>query len=248
MRLTRYINESDWFEKKDKAIAMLKEDCKPVLKEIKKAKSLIWRGASRQTPLILRKRTRKNRRPLNTHINVHKLLDTFFKKNYGWRARSQSVMGTNTENSAYIFGMEALMLFPIGKYDVLWKKGVGDFINEMHPWIDEFFLWFERWYDHLESDDDIKNNLNAIYRLTNVKQGFEMSYNRTVPIVGSLSIADFLYDEAKKEIEKATRGFTQGNLAWALGSIHPHELMFKCKEYYLVKGNMQEAIEAEFNL
>jgi len=228
MRLIRHLNEDTWFEEKDKAIAMIKEDCKPVLKEIKKAKKLIWRGAKIQNSLITRRRTRMNRRPLNTEIEIHKILDQLFKKKFGWRARSQSITGTSNMDSALMFGDRPYLLFPIGEYDVIWRKNIGDFIQVIPLWVEDYF--------------EAKAGKINIRRLIEIwSRGILKGIDADDPDVEKILLV-----KIKKDLEYEVSKCTSGKLSQALKG--RHELMFKCKEYYLVEGNMQEAIEAEFNL
>jgi len=230
MRLIRFINESDWFEKKDSAIAMIKEDCKPVLKEIKKAKKLIWRGAKIQNSLITRRRTRMNRKPLNTNIEIHEILDQLFKKKFGWRARSQSITGTSNEDSALMFGDRPYLLFPIGEYEVIWRKNIGDFIQVIPLWVEDFF--------EMKAGKS-KNDIRRIIEIWS--RGILKGIDADDPDVEKILLV-----KIKKDLEYEVSKCTSGKLSQALKG--RHELMFKCKEYYLVEGNMQEALEAEFNL
>ena len=67
---------------------------------------------------------RKNRKPLSTDPVVHRLLDEEFKKQFGWRARSEGVFCTG-DYPPGIYG-ERYYIFPIGKFDFLWSPDVKD--------------------------------------------------------------------------------------------------------------------------
>jgi hypothetical protein len=229
LRLIKYINEVAWTrELEDNAIEMLKKDCAPVIKEITKAKKLIYRGASSQNSLITRRRTRMNRRPLNIEIEIHKILDQLFKKKFGWRARSQSITGTSRRNSAYLFGSQVYMLFPIGEYEVIWIKNIGDLIQMIPLWIETFF----------EEDKAGKRKSN-IRRLIKMWSGGVLKHIDP----NDPDVEKVLLTKATKELEEIVSKSTSGRLSQALKGAH--ELMFKCKEYYLVDMTAQEAIENE---
>ncbi len=232
MRLIRFINEVEWTrELEDNAIVMIKEDCKPVLKEIKKARKLIYRGAAVQKSLITRRRTRMNRKPLNMEIGIHKILDQFFKKKFGWRARSQSITGTSNMESAFVFGSQAYMLFPIGEYEVIWVKNIGDLIQLIPLWIEEFF----------EEDKAGKRRSNIRRIIKTWSGGVLKHIDPNDPDVEKV-----LLTKATKELEEIVSKATSGKLSQALKG--RHELMFKCKEYYLVDMASEDAIKYDLRI
>jgi hypothetical protein len=233
LRLIRHLNEAAWTrELEDNAIEMLKKDCAPVIKEITKARKLIYRGATKQGTLITRRRTRMNRRPLNMEIEIHRILDQLFKKKFGWRARSQSITGTSNMESAFMFGGEVYMLFPIGEYEVLWIKSVGDLMQLIPLWIEEFF------------DEAIAGKRKShIRRMIGTWSGGVLKHIDP----DDPDVEKILLTKATKELEKIVSKSTSGRLSQALkGS--SHELMFKCKEYYLVDTVFEDAVTHDLRI
>ena len=232
MRLIRHLNEVKWTRELEiNAIEMIKQDCGSVLKEITKAKKLIYRGATSQNSLITRRKTRMNRRPLNTEIEIHKILDQSFKKKFGWRARSQSITGTGSLNSAYVFGSQVYMLFPIGEYEVIWIKNIGDIIQMIPLWIETFF----------EEDKAGKRKINIRKLIKTWSDGVLKHIDPNDP-----DVEKALLTKATKELEGIVSKATSGKLSQALrGS---HELMFKCKEYYLVDMASEDAIKYDLRI
>jgi hypothetical protein len=70
---------------------------------------------------FVKKKTRKDRMPLSTPLNIHNMLDTLFVKRFGWKVRSEGVFTYGAEGYLY-----SHYLFPIGKFKFVYSPRVKD--------------------------------------------------------------------------------------------------------------------------
>jgi hypothetical protein len=107
-------------------IKKLKKECSEYFYESRQFKQNLplYRGMRRKISTYEIITPRKNRKPLSTDPEVHKLLDKEFKKQFGWSARSEGVfcMGDYPPG---IYG-ERYYIFPIGKFKFLWSEDIND--------------------------------------------------------------------------------------------------------------------------
>lgn len=73
-------------------------------------------------------KTRKNRIPLNTPLELHKIADKWFSEKFGFKARSQAVLtfGDDTMITKSEYGNFVSAIFPIGNYEYAWSPSVKD--------------------------------------------------------------------------------------------------------------------------
>lgn len=133
MRLKTYLNENidtHWDEMWPKIL----KECKPFLKKLKHGPydilrddngCLLFRGISSNESLITKRKRRKNREPKDTPFLNHQYLDDIFNKKFGWKARSNGIFCTGNGMQALEYG-ELFVIFPIGKFDILWSEAVDD--------------------------------------------------------------------------------------------------------------------------
>jgi hypothetical protein len=215
MRLRHYLTEADF--NTDKVVSMIKKDCGPFLNEISKVRRPLWRGSKTSKGDFAKVKTRTDRLPLDTGIEVHKLLDAMFYRKFGWPARSQSVICTNTFTEAAIYG-NIYTIYPIGKFDVIWAKDLSD-VGHIIPF----------WADNM-----VKNPIKAAKDYN--------SWPEHVKKYGKIQIEGATADDISwqlttvfdKIMENELRYFIKGNLSRALKSNMNIEIMVKCDEYYLV--------------
>ena len=79
------------------------------------------------------KQVRTDRQPLDTHPDLHRVLDDFFEHNYGWRARSSGlfIMGKSGRPFLEDYG-DIHRVFPMGKFKFLWSPSVHDLTHTVH--------------------------------------------------------------------------------------------------------------------
>lgn len=129
MRLGKFIIESEDF---DDILAKIEVNCKPIIKDIKKAIALgdlqkkfpfLYRGGMPRSKGFIEITPRKDRRPLDSPVEWHDALNKEFEKKFGVKARSQTVFTKGFTPTGY--GVDYVVL-PIGKYYVLWSNSIDD--------------------------------------------------------------------------------------------------------------------------
>jgi len=128
MRLENYIIEQE--EGLDYFIPKIQQECKPFLKDIKGAAGTIFRlDTKNNNKPIWKKTVRKNRRPLDTTVDIHNEIDNLFLKKYGWRARSEGLFCWIKMFNDIFF--RTWLVFPVGNYKYLWSPSVEDLWNQL---------------------------------------------------------------------------------------------------------------------
>jgi len=121
---TEYISEM---------LKIIEKDCKPFLKEIKKSDGrLLFRGIrgaiKKDKNGLEKRRVRKNRKPSDIPLELHKYIDDELYAKFGWHPRSEGVFATSSFMNAVNFGVPHLF-FPIGKFKYVWST-YGSMGNE----------------------------------------------------------------------------------------------------------------------
>jgi len=128
-------------------IRLIEKNCQPYVKDFIKADQptqFFYRGYEGKVNDIVMKTVRKNRKPLDTPIELHNALNKAFKKKFGVNLRSESLFVTNNNNIALDYG-PIYMVFPIGKYSIYWSEKIRDlyvYFNDNHNLI--------QWLKHTE--------------------------------------------------------------------------------------------------
>lgn len=137
MRFYNYVNEGKSFYDGQKAAPEVKKllsKCKPFIKDYKKTgftNGDMWLFSGRKYDGdITVKSVRKDRNPKDTPKIVHDLVDDYFEDKFGYRPRSESVFTTGLKNEASRYGM-VYLIFPIGKYKILWSSMVEDLYQKL---------------------------------------------------------------------------------------------------------------------
>lgn len=121
-----YLNEKDNIRDYPDDLELIKKDCLPFLKDLKRSKyPFLYSGRSSWDPFVKRK-VRKNRRPKDSPIELHEIFDRFFKNNFGVKARSEGMFVSRSSYLAEDYGTP-YWVFPIGnKYKFIWSDQVED--------------------------------------------------------------------------------------------------------------------------
>jgi hypothetical protein len=124
----------DWLLQPNK----IKDECQPFLKQAEGHP--LYRGISTSLfkPFFKTKVTvvQKDRKPRDSAKFVHDLMDDWFMKNYGVKARSEGLFSTGKITAAKGYGQVAYV-FPVGNFKYLWatmmngetEHGVGDTLS-----------------------------------------------------------------------------------------------------------------------
>ena len=98
----------------------IRKDCKKYLNAVKNTDNLLIRYEDKVIESY-KKRVRKNRRPKDTPLAVHKFVDKALKEKFGWKVRSSGLFcySTNSHSAGYF-------VFPIGKFEYVYSTRVDD--------------------------------------------------------------------------------------------------------------------------
>ena len=171
MRLKQYIFESSDITYDD--IQMIKKDCKKFFYES--------RFMHRNLPLYRRMKRnikkyeiitpRKNRKPRDTPIEIHKELDKLFKNEFGWKVRSEGVFCSGSITSS-IYG-NLYYMFPIGKFEYVWSPDIKDLTVELERF-DVLLSQDDKWYTtNIKETDEILSQLIYTYKDDNFLKALE---------------------------------------------------------------------------
>jgi len=127
MRLSKHINESRDIDH-ELTIYRLITEAKPYLKDMKYDKAdqdHLYSGREYEGRFFFDKKIRTNRYPKDTPDDLHKTLDSMFKKKFGINARSNSMFATGSIQTATTYG-NPYIIIPKGKYNVIWSDDTRD--------------------------------------------------------------------------------------------------------------------------
>ena len=130
-RLINYLNEESFMLEK---IKELLQDCRPYIRDLKRTNHfpnrMLYSGRSSDGMWIERK-VRKDRDPKDTPKVVHETLDQLFYNEFGIKARSQTLFTFPTWSNASNYGTGVFMIFPVGKYEIIWSDRITDLYGDM---------------------------------------------------------------------------------------------------------------------
>lgn len=130
MRFRKYLNESgkNLYDKSTKEIVeMIEKDCQFFLKSRKRSDDYYFRAMRMgEFGTIGISDSRKDRNPRNTPPTIHKWLDDYFNKRFGWRTRSEGLFASPSKDIAEDYGNDVYVIFPIGKYKVIYDTKIED--------------------------------------------------------------------------------------------------------------------------
>jgi len=152
MKLQDYLIEQE--EGLEYFIPKIQAECKPFLKDIRGAAGTLFRDdtKNRNKP-VWKKVTRTDRRPLDTPLELHNMLDDFFLEKFGWRARSNALFCWPLRFiSGFISGK--WLVFPAGNYKYIWSNKAVDIFADTYSFND-----FKRNFSDSYTDKNIKKSM-----------------------------------------------------------------------------------------
>lgn len=137
MKFYSYLNESHGLNKS--AFEKMVKDCKPFLRELKKSNyEFLYSGRISAYEKFNKKKIRKRRKPRDTSIEVHNMLNKAFKERFGVKARSEGFFITNNPHDVTKYG-EPHYVFPVGNYKLIYSYNVMDlYMHLKHEYAREF--------------------------------------------------------------------------------------------------------------
>jgi len=127
IQFNQYLNEED----EESPADLIIKNCQPFLKKIgyKVTKYPLYRGMDENSKVV-KKTVRKNRKPLDTKIEIHNMLNDAFYKKFKIKARSECIFVAGYESFSADFG-RLFYIFPIGNFKFLWSPKIKDLFNKV---------------------------------------------------------------------------------------------------------------------
>lgn len=162
MRFYNYLTE----EKPEIIIKSIEDKCQPFLKDWN-GNFFLYSGRRKINDFTIKK-IRKNRKPSDTPLEVHNLIDDWFYKNFGVRARSNSIFCIYNKSQEF-YGTPHIV-FPIGKYTSLYSYDIVDLYNQLEGWYQDIYGYdqmLKYFYPKLSKEKRDEFNEEILYRLNN---------------------------------------------------------------------------------
>lgn len=80
---------------------------------------------------LLKKKTRKNRKPRDMPEEIHNTLGDLFKKKFGWNARTQGMFAISDFDQAVSYGRSAFPVFPSDGFKFVYSPTIQDLLTEL---------------------------------------------------------------------------------------------------------------------
>ena len=159
MKLQDYLIEQE--EGLAHFIPKIQAECKPFLKDIRNAAGSLFRDdtKNRNKP-VWKKVTRTDRAPLDTPKELHDLIDNWFLKEFGWKARSNALFCWPLRfNSGFV--PNKWLVFPAGNYKYVWSSEVDDLWSHTTGGngLDRVFTNFINYYGTTYTDKNLKKSM-----------------------------------------------------------------------------------------
>jgi hypothetical protein len=155
----KFLNDNNF----DDVIKILERDCSTFLREIKKSKSVVFRGFKKigsphtedeeSIPGLYKKERRRGRNTLDLRRDLSDDLDDIFIKMFNFNLRSDGIFTTKSPSTAAGYSdnqtdfryKRSYIFFPIGDYDYYWNPDIDDLFSHVED---------EDWYRYYDEDDD----------------------------------------------------------------------------------------------
>lgn len=243
MKFYQFLNEDKekWKQLEKKLI----EKCSPFLKDFKKSntRNLLYIGKKQNINHYKRKKTRKNRDPLDTPEKIHEYFDKELYKRYGIKGRSECVFATADESEVQSYGNSYIIL-PTGKYKILWSPKIKDLWSKIE---DELNILDIIKYGTLKNSESLIDNLADEYEEGDNEEGDNVENDWKGGNISASNEREYI-EKRLKEIEKETQheideildSYQVGNLKKAIKS--QNEIMIDCDYYFLIDFKYEKSI------
>ena len=216
MRLIHFLNEAAYSEEEILEIKKnIQKECKPWINASKGY--IVWRGQTKPKSKTGKFKVRKNRKPLDTPIDVHKELDAIFKKHFGWKSRSEGLLATGDKTVAGSYGVP-FQIFPIGKFRFVWSKNVHDLYGRYVEFMSKQGLVYGGGGEWKQFPGD-----HPVYDPKKVVMSNDLYLNKKELASHQNIVFKQLDDLIKKE-------YSDKDIVRAINS--QNEIMINCDEYY----------------
>lgn len=121
-RFIEYLNENDEYVD---LLGKLEKDCSQYLSDVRRLKGGILLSGRKNKSSWFQRDIRKNRKPLDTPIEIHNMIDDVFEKKMGIRLRSNSLFCVADRLLAESYG-DVFAILPMGKYASWYNEEIRD--------------------------------------------------------------------------------------------------------------------------
>lgn len=122
MRLNCYLTE-----KKDKDyVSEIKKKCSEILKYLNR-NVLLYRGTNKEIEDVEYFIPRKDRKPFDTDLKVHRAFDAFLWGKFKWMPRSEGVFASGSQRHSY---GRVYYFFPVNGFKFVWSPIIFDLFTE----------------------------------------------------------------------------------------------------------------------
>lgn len=129
MKFKEYLTEEN-FEDMKPLLDKVRAACAREIRIMDSAGIILKRYLKQNKPWIQLKKTRKNRFPKDTDPEIHTVIDKWFEKEFGWRARSEwtafAEMHRISANPYY----NMPIMFPIKPEIIIWSIEIDDLYTD----------------------------------------------------------------------------------------------------------------------
>lgn len=135
MRINEILIEADQYSPKYRRVApkllaeFIKRHCQPWLEETDWGDTVFYRGVKHDKPAFIKK-TRTDRRPMDTPRDFHKIFDTILQAVGSVANRTNSLFCTGHKETAEIYG-NVYVVIPIGPINYAWSPVWGDWTGDL---------------------------------------------------------------------------------------------------------------------
>lgn len=112
----------------------IKQNCQKYIKFVKSLRPprILDRESNSVTKAnkIVKYVPRKDRKPMDTHLLIHKVIDNILYEKFGWKPRSEGVFcdGRPIDRHNHLFSN---LLFPAGDFSYLWSPEIEDLYMDL---------------------------------------------------------------------------------------------------------------------
>jgi len=230
MRYKQFLNEgyNPHAEELLKGVQVVYTHCMPFIKDLikggfnylTKADDLLYSGRNENSSIII-KNVRNDRKPTDTDEDHHNIFDDILYKKFKVRSRSNAIFCTGNLMTAGDYGSSVYIIFPTGKYEVIWSDTIKDIyksdaVRIIERWEQKYKTYRSKKIFHsnpVEIDDKLKKYPWNFFTLPKDNE---------------------FYMNMMKDLEKDFFStYHKGDIMKAIDS--NHEIMLTCKRYIGLK-------------
>lgn len=125
----RFENREHLYEYLEK----IKRECSDIYSLYQRTSKYFYRGMSEDREYFEKIVPRKDRKPKDINIEIHKYLDEQFYKIFGWRPRTEGVFCTSDIVSTETYSSHAHIIFPKDGFKYIWSPEIDDLHSYLGP-------------------------------------------------------------------------------------------------------------------